>query len=181
MVTHFAGGIGGNVTAPPVDGIGTNAFFRDIQGLTTDSLGNLYVSDVSVIRKVTPERMVTTLAGGHGSAFADGDGMAATFSYPAGIAVGPDGKIYLADVSNQRIRRITYSPVPTAAFNIGLYAGLSITGLIGRSYRIDFVNSLPNSDWKAATTIKLTSSPYLWFDAESIDIPKRFYRAVLLP
>ncbi len=87
----------------------------------------------------------------------------------------------MADLENQRIRRITYGAIPTSGFSINLYAGLSITGIVGRSYRIESVYNLNSNNWSTAATIFLNSSPYLWFDADSVNAPKRFYRAVLLP
>ncbi len=49
----------------------------------------------------------SVLAGGPDAGFADGDGASARFYEPAGIAVGPDGNLYLADQNNNAVRRIT--------------------------------------------------------------------------
>lgn len=49
-----------------------------------------------------------TLAGSGKYGYADGDGEAAQFSYPVGIAVADNGDIYIADQGNNRIR--TCSP-----------------------------------------------------------------------
>ena len=61
-----------------VDGRGSAARFYRPSGITIDATGNLYVADTNnhSIRKVTPEGVVSTLAGG-GEGFADGQGRAA--------------------------------------------------------------------------------------------------------
>ena len=51
--------------------------------------------------------VVTTLAGNGSPTFADGTGTAASFKYPSGIAVGPNGNIYISDRDNYRIRMMT--------------------------------------------------------------------------
>jgi len=70
---------------------------------------NIYVTDVynHRIRKVTPEGVVTTLAGTGATGSADGAGAGASFNYPYGVAVAPDGTIYVADTNNNRIRKVT--------------------------------------------------------------------------
>ena len=182
-VTTFAGTVG---QYGYQEGIGTNAILRDMDILVADKLGNLYVPDRSIIRKVTPQGRVTALAGSYTDAgYADGEGSVAQLKHVTAIAIDQSGSLFAADYSDHRIRKISYEPVPTAAFTtftIDMYAGLSISGLIGRSYRIEYSDSLSNSPaWTSATTITLTSIPFVWFDGDSINAPKRFYRAILLP
>jgi NHL repeat len=165
-----------------IDGIGTNATLSGYLQLACDLLGNIYAAEGSFIRKITPEGRVTTLAGGLYGEFADGEGPAARFYQAGALAVDAAGRLWIADTGNQRIRRVSFSTVPTTGFSLNMYAGLSITGMLGRSYRIEFTGSLAESNaWTPASFITLTSSPTLWFDADSPNRQNRFYRAVLLP
>jgi len=91
-----------------MDGTGTAARFKWPQGIAIDSNGNLYVADTGnfVIRKITPEGVVTTVAGAAGSSdFVDGNTGNARFANPVAVAVNRNGTIYVAD--NLRIRSIT--------------------------------------------------------------------------
>ena len=90
------------------DGLGSAARFADPQGLAIDGAGNLYVAEggVSLIRKITPVGMVTTI-GGIGTGFADGVGSAALFHGPLGVAADKWGNIFIADTYNQLVRKGT--------------------------------------------------------------------------
>jgi sugar lactone lactonase YvrE len=75
-----------------------------------DTSGDVYVSDTSnfTIRKIVASTgVVTTLAGLAGSSgFFNGTGSAARFSNPNGLARDTSGNIFVADRSNQTIRKI---------------------------------------------------------------------------
>ena len=104
VVTTFAGGIIGGST----DGMGNVAKFNRPTGLTIDDHGNIYVADVvnNQIRKISPQGMVTTIVGST-YGFAEGTGNTAQFSYPSGLSIDDLGNIYVADVGNHRIRKLT--------------------------------------------------------------------------
>ncbi|HEX8179365.1 MAG TPA: NHL repeat-containing protein [Pyrinomonadaceae bacterium] len=91
------------------DGPATSAAFNTPSGLAIDDAGNLYVADTgnNRIRKVAPNGAVTTIAGDGTAGYADGAGAAARFNAPVGVAAGHDGRIYVADTYNDRIRLIT--------------------------------------------------------------------------
>jgi sugar lactone lactonase YvrE len=107
-VGTFAGLAG---TAGSNDGMGANARFGYTQGgMAVDRAGNVYVADFSnnTIRRITPSGWVTTFVGNAGDiGSADGPPTAARFNHPKGLAVGPDGDIFLEDRANNTIRKIT--------------------------------------------------------------------------
>jgi hypothetical protein len=62
------------------------------------------------------------------------------------------------------------------------YAGLSITGIIGRTYTIQYARNLQSTnDWQTVTNLVLSVTPQVWIDYDSPSSPRRFYRAALLP
>jgi hypothetical protein len=107
VVTTLAGAAG---TAGSADGLGTAARFDTPLGVAVGADGNVYVADSAnhSIRKVTPDGNVTTFAGAAGIAGStDGLGTAARFHTPAGLAIDPSGDLYVADLGNHVIRKIT--------------------------------------------------------------------------
>jgi gliding motility-associated-like protein len=91
------------------DGTGTSASFNQLGPLTVDAAGNLFVADGvnGTIRKITPTRVVTTLAGTAGAVgSSDGVGSAATFNGPAGITIDKSGNLFVTDIINNTIRKI---------------------------------------------------------------------------
>ena len=118
-VTIFAGraGAGGSQ-----DGAGADARFQAPGGVAVDGAGNVYVADTgnNTIRKISPDGVVTTLAGlpgSHGSL--DNQGSAARFWAPFGIAVDRSRNLYVAEVANSAIRKIS------SAGRVGTLAGLA--------------------------------------------------------
>src|SRR5262249_16729645 len=76
----------------------------------------LYVADSGngTIRKIAPDGTVTTLAGSAGqTGSSDGTGIGASFRFPASIAWGSSGNLYVADTFNDTIRAVTLAGVVT--------------------------------------------------------------------
>jgi uncharacterized protein (TIGR03437 family) len=98
----------------------------NIQALAADHLGNIYLSDTDHhrVRKVSASGVITTLAG-TGSAGFSGDGGAATvaqLNFPYGLAVDLAGYLYIADLGNNRVRRVSPDGM------ISTYAGGGASG-----------------------------------------------------
>ncbi|MBI5770573.1 MAG: hypothetical protein HZA93_22540 [Verrucomicrobia bacterium] len=92
------------------DDAGSAARFSNPGSVAVDHGRAVYVADTGnhTIRRISPEGVVTTVAGSPGeSGSTDGVGSAARFSGPEGVAVGPDGVIYVADSGNGTIRKIS--------------------------------------------------------------------------
>jgi hypothetical protein len=191
-VTTFAGKYKSiNVNA---DGVGTNASFGYIYQMCSDNVGNLYLAcgagrntvggeyPGSCIRKVTATTNVMTMAGSFKqTGYTNGAGNLASFNGTDGVCIS-GGTIFVADAGNQRIRQITFNPQPQvvtgANLGIGTFTGVTITGIVGRTYQIQ---SSPNmAAWTTGATVLLTSSPYLWIDQTPI-AGNKFYQALLLP
>lgn len=89
-----------------LDGTGTAARFDRPFGIVTDASGTFYVTEGrgDVIRKITPAGVVTTFSGSGTSGDADGSAANAQFNAPYGLCIGHDGRLYIADQDNHRIR-----------------------------------------------------------------------------
>lgn len=98
------------------DGAGGAARFRSPGGLAMDRAENLYVTDASAVRRVTPAGVVSTLAGSPTeTGNKDGAAADARFSNLGGVAVDETGAVYVADTGNHCVRRIAAGTVSTVA------------------------------------------------------------------
>ena len=91
------------------DGTGTLASFNGPSGVAVDVNNNVFVADSgnNKIRKISATGEVTTLAGSGVEGAIDGSGIEANFKYPEGVAVDGNGKVYVADGYNNKIRKIS--------------------------------------------------------------------------
>jgi sugar lactone lactonase YvrE len=109
------------------DGPGETATFSNPHGIAIDTSGNLFVADTynDCIRKIVISTgIVSTLAGSGSGGFADGQGDQALFNNPISLVLDTSGNIYVADLSNSRIRKITPGGYVTT------YAGSGVNGFL---------------------------------------------------
>jgi sugar lactone lactonase YvrE len=139
VVTTVAGLAG---SAGHVDGDAATARFRRPMGVARDASGNMYVADSfnSVIRKITPAGVVSTLAGQPGiKGSTDGVGAAAQFRTPTSLAVDAAGFIYVADEADNTIRKV--APDGTVTTLAGLGIDFSFGNNDGLNARFDRLGS----------------------------------------
>ncbi|MFL5807542.1 MAG: fibronectin type III domain-containing protein, partial [Roseiflexaceae bacterium] len=107
IIRTFAGG---NSFVDGDGGPATSAWLIEPSGIALGSDGSLYIADISqgVIRRVAPNGIITTFAGNTSQSSSGDGGLAhqAGIGRPAGVAVGPDGSVYIADNYNNRVRRV---------------------------------------------------------------------------
>lgn len=105
-------------------GPATEAQFYAPRGVAVGPDNSLYISDTvnHRIRRVTPDGIINTVAGTgtHGGFSGDGGpAMLAELDTPDGLALGPDGSLYIADYENHRIRRVAPDGVITTVAGTG--------------------------------------------------------------
>jgi hypothetical protein len=129
IITRVAGVAGSGYTGD--GGAATMARISYPSGLTLDGAGNLYIADNgnSVIRKVSPTGVITTVAGNGISGYAGDAGPATAARLFAPVAVHADGSgnLYVADFGNQVVRKVDASGVITTVAGNGV-AGYSGDG-----------------------------------------------------
>jgi sugar lactone lactonase YvrE len=102
-----------------IGGSSGHARFNEPDGVGVAQDGTVYVADRynAIIRRITPDGVVTTFAGRSGlTGNADGPASSARFNNPRRIAVAADGTIYVADTGNHAVRRIVPAGTVTTVF-----------------------------------------------------------------
>ena len=162
VVTTLAGGSSGFA-----DGTGSAARFALPSGVTVDSAGTVFVADTQneTIRQVTAAGVVTTLAGAAGVLGGlDGIGGGARFNNPQTVTVDSAGTVYVADTSNDTIRKITPGGVVTTlAGFIGSLGSANGFGTVARfaypfGVAIDSNGNVYVADTTNHTIRKITAS-----------------------
>ena len=133
--------LAGTGTAEYTDGPGNVAAFNQPQGIAVDISGNVYVADSynNRIRKITPGGVVSTIAGGGilgGNV--DGQGIAAVFVHPSGIAIDALGRIYVTEDEPRRIRKISTTGYVTTL--TGKYKSGTCSSVDGSTSVANFCN-----------------------------------------
>ena len=100
--------VAGTGSSGRTNGAAAQASFNQPYGVAVTSTGELIVADLvnNLIRRIDTAGEVTTVAGTV-SGFADGAGGSARFNQPTDVTVTTNGIIYVSDLGNDRIRKIT--------------------------------------------------------------------------
>ncbi len=173
-----------NILSPGafVDGKGEEARFGSISALASDKDGNLLVADGenNRIRKVSPDGIVSTWAGGEGSGIADGPRGEARFNRPAGLVLEPSGVLYVLDhdeAGSLLVRRVARDGVvttlPTETTVISSRSGLpnGTLRLIFEDAMIEFESADPQ--------LFIAFYADRWDREEMIDLPTLEGRTIL--
>ncbi|HEX6290918.1 MAG TPA: SMP-30/gluconolactonase/LRE family protein [Herpetosiphonaceae bacterium] len=122
-------------------GPATSARLFDAYDVVLGPDGSLYIADAwdGRIRKVAPNGVITTVAGNGNYGFSGDGGPAtsATLGFPIGLALGPDGSLYIADAGNNRIRKVSPSGIITTAAGTGAQ-GFSGDGGVATAAQLNF-------------------------------------------
>ncbi|MGP8198540.1 MAG: chitobiase/beta-hexosaminidase C-terminal domain-containing protein [Limisphaerales bacterium] len=116
------------------DGFASQAGFTDLTGAAVDASGNIYLSDTVRIRKLSPSGWVSTVAGTGVAGYTDGPGFAAQFNgnYPwylssvqhMGLCLDAIGNLYVSDIANNCIRKVSFDTVVLPALQISCSTNL---------------------------------------------------------
>jgi hypothetical protein len=127
-----------------VDGPIASATFFSPGGMAFDAAGNLYVADGFAVRRISTAGIVSTFAGSPlittaGAGFVDGIGSAARFRSVMGLQIDAAGNLYVADVGNHAIRKITADGTVTTLAGSGapgLTDGTGSAATFTRPYKL---------------------------------------------
>ncbi len=155
-------------------GAATAALIGEASGLAADVQGNLYVADAldHRVRKITPDGIILNYAGTGVSGFSGDSGPAvkAQLSYPYGVAVDSRGDLYIADLGNARVRRVTPTGIITTFAGGG---SLAVDGILAtdstlsapRNVAVSSENTLYISDFSANRVVSVSVDGVLHYAA----------------
>ena len=135
LITVAGNGTYGTFTGD--GGPATSAGFYGIEAVAIDAGHNIYICDANNnrIRKITPDGIVRTIAGGsRGFGGDNGPALAAIFNLPQNIAVDATGNLYINDYNNNRVRKIDTVGIVTTIAGNGICCNSPDGGLATAAY-----------------------------------------------
>lgn len=149
--------------AAVVTSISIAGMTASVSGVTVDGSGSVFIADAFTdkIYKVAPTGYSIVFAGTGSAGSADGIGTAASFSLINGLTSDNTGNVYVADESNNKIRKITPSGVVTTLAGSGLKgavdgAGSSATFTMPLGVAVDATGNVYVADTYSNKIRKLT-------------------------
>ncbi|MBS1524387.1 MAG: VCBS repeat-containing protein [Bacteroidetes bacterium] len=164
----FVSTFAGNGLSTDTDGPAASASFNTTSHsfLSTDPFGNIFLTTSNLVRKINSQGEVTTIAG---SGFpADGYTYpgpedAAEFDLPSGIAISPDGNMYVVNSGGNSVSKLTQTGIMTLL--AGYYGsgktdgtGMHASFTYPTGIAIDDAGNLYVADQFNAAIRKITSS-----------------------
>jgi len=118
---------GGSV---PVSFYGQVSTFANVAStaIAADASGNMYIGNNNQVSKITPNGIISILAGSSTMGSANGIGTTASFNGITGIAVDASGTLYVADAGNNLVRKISPAGVVTTFAGSGSAGAVNATG-----------------------------------------------------
>ena len=120
VINTIAGGVNDGYNGDNIPA--TSAMFNQPYGLTLDSAGSIYIADTlnNLVRKITPDGIVTTVAGNRKAGY-NGDNIPATsasLNFPESVAVDAAGNLYIADTFNELVRMVSPEGIITTVAGV---------------------------------------------------------------
>ncbi len=151
---------------------GLLASFNQPNGIAVDKQGNVFVADQlnHKIRKVSPSGQVSTFAGTGLAGLANQrNGSSASFNQPRGMAVDAIGNVYVGDVGNHQIRKITANGEVTSFAGSGIAGttdnedGLQAAFYFPNGLAVDSKGDVYVADYLNSSIRKVTATGYSIF------------------
>ena len=149
------------------DGPAKSASFLLPNGIARANDGTIYVSDEAAQRiRTIKDGRVSTVAGSGALGILgmsvqggnkDGPALSAQFNHPMGIALAPDGALYIADSKNHAVRKLDHGVVSTVSSNLKSPRDLAFDAA-GNLWIADFGSGVRFWDGRALRTPKLPDS-----------------------
>ena len=176
----------GNIGFSGDFGPATDADLNDPKSMAVDANGYVYIADTNNnrIRKVSPDGIITTIAGQSTPGYGGDNGPAtsAFLRFPHGIAVDASGNVYIADTGNNVVRLL--KPVTPSILTKGVVNAASFTanvspGSLATVFGSDFVGTgqiagatvlpLPVSLGGVAVSVNGKPAPVLFVDSTQVN------------
>lgn len=148
------------------------AIFQKPYGVAVDISGNVFVSeyDNHLIRKITPAGSISVFAGSGSAGASNGTGALASFNHPAGLAADASGNLWVADMGNHLIRKITATGVVSTyagsgsagqTDGLGATASFNAPAAIAVGAAVGTAQTLYVADYQTGRVRKITPAPRL--------------------